>query len=379
MSKRPIVLVHAPPDAEVKLRAALPEAEVRAGDGARGARPDAAVVWLSPDAEAGFRVVRELSESGARVVVVGPTKDADLILRAMRLGATEFVLDGDADGLLRATREQLRSPGDARKGSVCCVFPAKGGVGATTIATNLAAALQRAGHRTCLVDLDLTLGDVLSFLDLPGGFSLSDLVDNLRRIDRSLLDASVQRHASGVHVLAQSHRMEDAEQLDARAISSLLEFLREHYEAVVVDGLRTFDDHGLAALDAASTILVVVTQEVPAVRRARRCVDVLRSLGHERLVKLVVNRCQKSAEVPVEAVADTIGLPVAATLANDYPAVVRALNKGVLLAEQAPRAQVTRDVDVLASLVGQIELVELEPRGKSLLQRFFAPRLSHGT
>jgi pilus assembly protein CpaE len=83
--------------------------------------------------------------------------------------------------------------------------------------------------------------------------------------------------------------------------------------------------------------------------------------------------------VPVEAVADTVGLPVAATVANDYPSVVKALNKGVLLAQQAPRAPVTRELDALAGLVGASDAaVEHAPRS-SMLQRFFATRLNHGT
>jgi len=295
----------------------------------------------------------------------------------MRQGASEFVLAGDDEGLVRAVREQLRPPRDERAGTVHCVFPAKGGVGATTVATNLAAALQRAGTRTCLVDLDLNLGDALSFLDLAGGYALSDVADNMRRLDRSLLDASVPRHVSGVHVLAQSHRIEDAAHVDARAVSSVLEFLRKHYDAIVVDGLRTFDDLALSALDSAGSVLLVVTQEVPAVRNARRCVELFRRLGHDRLLRLVVNRHQKGAEISAEVVADTVGLPIAASISNDYPAVVKAVNKGVLLSQHAPKAQVTRDLEGLASVLGHGPGEDARPR--SLLQRFFAPRLSHGT
>lgn len=381
MSARPIVLAGVPAAAEARLRAALPEAEFDGSSGGRGGRNGVAgavaVVWLTREPEEGFRQARELAAAEARVVVVGPSKDADLILRAMRQGATEFVLAGDDDGLVRAVREQLRPPRDERAGAVHCVFQAKGGAGATTIATNLAAALQRAGTRTCLVDLDLNLGDVLSFLDLGGGYALSDVADNMRRLDRSLLDASVPRHATGVHVLAQSHRIEDAAHVDARAVASVLEFLRRHYDAIVVDGLRTFDDLALAALDAAGSVLLVVTQEVPAVRNARRCVELFRHLGHERLLRLVVNRYQKTAEISAEVVADTVGLPIAATIANDYPAVVKAVNKGVLLAQHAPRAQVTRDLEGLASVLGHAGPEEhAQPR--TLFQRFFAPRASHG-
>jgi pilus assembly protein CpaE len=379
METRPILLVDVPATTELKLRATLPEASFQLEAGRvhlRGGDGGTAVVWVGSERDAAFRTVRELSAAGHRVVLVGPEKDADLILRAMREGASEFVVATDDDALVRAIRDQIRPPKATDVGAVYSVFAAKGGVGATTIAANLAASLQHHGKRTCLVDLDLNLGDVLAFLDLGGGYSLSDVVANMRRLDRDLLDASLLRHASGVHVLAQSHRVEEADTVDAPAVASLLTFLRQHYDAIVIDGLHTFDDLALTALDASETVLLVVTQEVPAVRNARRCLDLFRRLGREATLKLVVNRFTKANEITPEVIADTIGLPVAATIANDYPAVVRAVNKGILLSDQAPRAQVTRELDALVSILG-VAKAEAEQARKSILHRFFAPRLSH--
>ena len=276
-----------------------------------------AVVNLDGDPEAAFRLSRELAAAGARVIVLGPTKDADLILRAMREGAKEFVLTSDDDAIARALRELLgpvRLPG---AGAVYAVFPAKGGVGATTLATNLAGALQRTAPRTCLVDLNVNMGDVLAFLDLAGGYSIADVVANMRRLDRDLLDSTLLRHSSGVHVLAQSHRVEEADRVESTAVTSVLAFLRRHYGAVVLDGLRSFDELTVAAIDGSDVILLVVTQEVPAVRDARRCVDLFRRLGAESKLRLVVNRFQKGLEISPDVVAETVGLPVSATIAND--------------------------------------------------------------
>jgi pilus assembly protein CpaE len=379
MDSRPILLVDVPPATELKLRAALPEATFQAEAGrvpVRGGDGGMAVVWMGRDADAAFRTVRELSAVGHRVILVGPQKDADLILRAMREGAGEFVVEADEGALALAIREQSRPPRAADAGAVYSVFAAKGGVGATTIATNLAATLQRHGKRTCLIDLDLNLGDVLAFLDLGGGYSLSDVLANMRRLDRDLLDASLLRHSSGVHVLAQSHRVEEADVIDGPAMSSLLTFLRQHYDAIVIDGLHAFDELALTTLDASESVLLVVTQEVPAVRNARRCLDLFRRLGRENTLKLVVNRYARANEITTDVITDTVGLPIAATIANDYPAVVRAVNKGILLTEHAPRAQVTRELDALVSIVGVSEPAQPQAR-KSILHRFFAPRLTH--
>ncbi len=152
-----------------------------------------------------------LTAAGARVVVVAPSKDPDLILGAMRAGAQEFVLDRDEAELRRAVASQAPVGGGGGTGELITVFPTRGGVGATTVAVNLAGALQRRGNDTCLLDFDLYLGDVLSFLDLPGRYSITDVSPTAARLDRELLDTSLARHASGLRVLAQSGKVEEAE------------------------------------------------------------------------------------------------------------------------------------------------------------------------
>lgn len=381
MNAPSVMLSGVRPQTEAMLRAAFPDLDFTTSGVGPSAPTALAVVGLGGDVDAGFRMVRELAAGGASVLVLGPTKDADLILRAMRHGAKEFVLADDDEAIAHALREQARPLRGTDGGIVYALFPAKGGVGATTLATNLAGALQRAGERTCLVDLNLDMGDVLAFLDLPGGFSISDAVANMRRLDRELLESSVMRHpASGIHVLAQTHRIEESDRVSPAALGGVLSLLRQHYGAIVLDGLRSFDEVSLAAVDASSQILLVVTQEVPAVRDARRCVDLFRRLGAESKLKLIVNRFRSGHEINPEVVAETAGLPVAATIANDYPAVIRAVNRGQMLLDDAPRAPVTKDLEKLVRALGHVRSDAAPAQEKrSLLQRFFTPRMSHAT
>jgi pilus assembly protein CpaE len=375
-----ILLAGVEPAVEAALRAALPDAlitvlpDLVAGkEEARAHRAAVAVVAIGPERDASFQLVNALSAAGTHVVVVGPTKDPDLILGALREGAREYLVAGETDRLVQAIREQARRPQVEDMGSVLAVFPARGGVGATSIATNLAGVLARNGERVCLLDLDLSMGDALSFLDLSGGYAISDVVPNMHRIDRALLDASVLQHRSGVRVLAQTDKLEEASRIDPAGLGSLVHFLRQHYKAIVLDGLRTFDDHAVAALDACDRVLVVVPQEVPAVRRAQRCVSFLRRLGHDDArLRLVVNRYSRGAEVKNQLVADTVGLPVTATIASDYPALIRAINRGSLLVEEAPRSQLAKDIEALASLVGSPQPGASGKR--SLLRRFFGQK-----
>jgi pilus assembly protein CpaE len=101
----------------------------------------------------------------------------------------------------------------------------------------------------------------------------------------------------------------------------------------------------LAALDASQHVLFVLTQDVPAIKNAQRCLDVFRRLGYdESKVGLVVNRHLKSERIDLQSIADNLALPIGAAVANDYSTVSRAINRGVLLREAAPNARVTEDI-----------------------------------
>jgi pilus assembly protein CpaE len=315
--------------------------------------PGAVIAAVGYQDGATFPMVAELAAGGARVIVVSATKDPELILQAMRAGAREFVMESDHDGLRRAVREQARPTEESGpRGVAITLFPTRGGVGATSIATNMAGALQRRGERVCLLDFDLHLGDVLSFLDLPGTYSITDVLANMGRLDRDLLDASVMRHPSGVRVLAQSGKVEEADQVRGQDVAQLLTFLRRHFDRVVIDGVRGFDELSLAVLDASQKLLMVLTQDVPAVRNTKRCLDLFRRLGYgDAKVQLVLNRYQKDSKITPEVIADTVGLPVSHTLANDFASAIESINRGLLLYDVAPRSKLTKDIELLGPLV----------------------------
>jgi pilus assembly protein CpaE len=364
MSKPSILLLGADQEGELALRRALQEVAdltasaarpERAVDEYRRVSPQVTLVALAGDPEAAFRQVAALTGAGARVVVIGGSKDPDLILGAMRAGAREFVVASDLAELVRVVTAQAR-PADAQPGlgAVITLFPPRGGVGATTLGVNLAAALARRGERVCLLDFDLYLGDVLSFLDLPGSYSITDVLANLAvgRLDGELLDTSVVRHGSGLRVLAQSGKAEEAESVRAADLVPMLEFLRRHYSYLVIDGVNGFDERSLAVLDASQLIVMVLTQDVPSVRSTKRCLELFRRLGYDdRKVKLVLNRYQRSSKITPAVIAEAVGIPVTHTVSNDFSSAIESINRGMVLQDLAPRSPLTRDIDALAPLL----------------------------
>lgn len=388
MDKYPIQVAATPPEVETVLATALGQVQAirsfadwrSALDSLAKARPGVAVVGL-PQTAGGeaYELVRELTGRGTPVVAHSSRKDPDVILSAMRAGAREFFVAGEEQKVARTVQGLLETSGELRLATVTAVLPAKGGLGATVLATHLAGALERRGQRVCLGDLDLELGDVLTFLDMAGSYSLADVAANARRLDRELLDASVPRHGSGVWVLSQSEKAADADRLGVEGTTQVLRFLRHHYDHLVLDGLRDFGDITLAALDLADRILLVVTQEVPSVRNAQRCAALLQQLGYaDKRITVVVNRYSKGSNITVPVIEETLKLPVQATIGNDFQGLSRAINRGVLLWDEAPRSVVARDVDALAEALVAAPGAEA-PAAASFLKRLFAPKaVLHG-
>jgi pilus assembly protein CpaE len=345
----------------------------------RAVNPGAAIVSVRSDTPQRFGLIHNISAAGGVVIVVSESKDPELILRSMRAGAREFVLDSDHEELRLAVRTHAKvTIGTGEIGQVVTIFGAKGGVGATAIATNLAGAMQRRSLRVCLVDLDLYLGDVLAFLDIPGSYSITDVLANMSRLDRELLATSVTKHRSGVSVLAQSSKVEEAEQLKGPDITALLEFLRRNYDFVIVDGVRGFDELSLAALDGSQHVFMTLTQDVPAVRNGQRCLELFGRLQYDQgRIKLLLNRYQKASKITLEVVGETLGQPLTHTISNDFLLLIDAINRGVLLTEVAPRARITQDIEGLIPHL----LPEKAPRlrRQSLLGTLFGKKVADGT
>src|SRR5262249_51177114 len=157
-------------------------------------------------------------------------------------------------------------PAPLSRGKILCVFGCRGGAGATMLAVNVAAAFGKGGKSVVLVDLDLQLGDVFVALDLDAPTSLASLSREGKSLGGAALRRRLVRHDSGVYVLAQTGRLDDIDEGLAERIPGLLTALAEHFDHVVVDGVRDFGDHALAALDVADKVAMVVTQDVQAVR-----------------------------------------------------------------------------------------------------------------
>lgn len=329
------------------------------GKSLRAAKADVALLFLDHEPEAILELARELSQTSCAPIVVSSNRDPDNILRALRAGARDFAyLEDGSEDIRRAIRDLRASIGPAPMesgGKVVSVFGCKGGSGATTLALNLAGALMHANGeepaRVAVVDLDVEMGDVLAFLDLASKFNFHDVITNMHRLDTELLQHSLARHESGLYVLSQTDQLEDSRDLTADECSQVLSFLRTRFDFVIVDGLRDFRELSLAALDRSDAILCTMTQDIPALKNASRCMSIFKRLRYpDDKVRLVINRYRNSGGLTEDAVADSLGRAVNGTVANDFPTVVKAVNEGLLLAASDPKAKVTKSIRDLVPL-----------------------------
>ena len=322
--------------------------------------PVIAVMDLNRDPERAFGVAEEikLKLANVRVVMTSSNGIPDTILRAMRSGAEEFLTQPfNWPEVLKSfntirKKIDIHSPRPAERGHIIAVSSNKGGVGSTTLATNLAASLVSQKKSVCLVDLVLQFGSVTSFLNLEASYTILDLVKNLKRVDPLFLDGSLVKHASGVRVLAEPFYAEDKRRITPADIDEILDLLSQSFDFVVVDTPKEFDEMLTVVLDKANLILFATEMDVPSLKSAHRAFEMFERMGvYEKKIRLVLNRYVKSKLMTLESVERALGVKVFWTLPNNYPVAIAAVNQGLSMQECDPRSDIARSYSGLSEAV----------------------------
>ncbi|HEX9044663.1 MAG TPA: response regulator [Candidatus Limnocylindrales bacterium] len=307
--------------------------------------PTAAIIMMSVQGEADY--LRRSMLAGAREFLVKPFSSDELT------SSIRQVHEREREKLVRLTpvAQAPAAPVQEGEGRVVAVFSPKGGVGRTTIAVNTAVAMaQSLAKRVVLVDASFQFGDVGVLLNLnPKNKSIADLVPELNAPgEPESLDTFVIRHSSGIGVLLAPPSPEMAELITPGGIRKVLEALRRRFDIVVVDCAATFNDASLAVLDAADTILTLLTLEITSIKNMRLFLEVAEQLGYGDRIELALNRADSSLGIRISDVEQSIGRKVAHTVVSDGRSVVYALNRGVPFILSMKEAQVSQDILRLA-------------------------------
>lgn len=300
--------------------------------------------------------------------------DPDLILQAMRAGVRDILSPSADPAHLRvlleracqtfARRHRTEQPHQAHnsKGRVIGVFSPKGGVGKTTIATNLAIGLGKvAPMSVVVVDLDLQFGDVASGLYLNPEHTVTDAVSPAASQDTLVLKAFLTVHPSSIYALCAPDNPVEADHIAPEQVTRLLEQLAEEFQYVVVDTAPGLPEIGLAAMEACTDVVWVSAMDIPSVRGLRSGLDILRQLDilpEGRHV--VLNMADAKCGLSVQDIESTIGAPVDVSVPRSR-AVAFSTNRGIPVLQEAKRDPAVKGLNQLVD--------RFSPNGQSKNQR----------
>jgi pilus assembly protein CpaE len=285
--------------------------------------------------------------AGARATLFKPFDRSMLLTAVHQVVAKEM----RRRQLLATTMEA--GPVRAQRPRIIAVHGVKGGVGATTIACNLAAALRRlTSRRVLLFDADLLSNDAGVLCDLMSPRTLSDLLPVIRELDADLLDSVVVSHPSGIRVLLGPEHLQRAELIRGEDMERTLTAIKPYHDYTVVDTASGLTPVTLAALDEADLIVLVVTPELIALRDAAKFVQLSLQLGYppEKLF-VVANRANAGREIDVSVIEKQLQRPVAAAIPSDGKTLIECMNLGELVVVSRPRNKVSTSVEALARTV----------------------------
>jgi pilus assembly protein CpaE len=329
--------------------------------------PDIGFIALDANPVKALELVADLSKKAPNcaILVTSCSNDGNLILQTMRAGAKEFLThplkpEDLASALQRMSRQRFGASNASSRGcKVIAVSGATGGVGTTSLAINLGCALAAdPNHSVVLLDLDLSLGDADVFLDTIPEYTLTDVSQNISRLDLTLLKRSLTKHSSGLYLLPRPMQLEESRLITIDDLQRVIGLLKAAFTHMIIDTSKSFTPLDMFAFNQADSVLMVTQLDLPCLRNVVR---LMQSFGNvEKLkekVKIVVNRVgYETGQISLKKAQDTLGCEIFWQIPNDYQVMVEVRNNGVPLLEQAPKAAITQSICSLAdTLCGKID------------------------
>ena len=305
--------------------------------------PSIVIADVSGNFNENYEIAEKIIAKLPSVKIIATASDysTDIVIRAMRAGIREFLPKPlIKDNLLKSIdkfKNQIQGSNDEENNSkVITVFSNKGGVGRTSLAVNLALELANiTKEKVALVDLNMHLGDVTTFLDIKPSFDISYLIKKVDSADEAFMLSTLEQYQNtGMYILADPPYMEEAKKIQPIEVQKMIDKLRTVFPYIVIDTSSAFDNITVTALDNSDLILLVSTINVPSVRNCQRCLDAFDRLGYEEeKTKIIVNRYMENDDIKIEDVEKALDKNIYWRVPNNYYTIMSAINKGQPVSE----------------------------------------------
>lgn len=316
------------------------------------------VVDISQYQEQALNFVSKISTDfpDCKIITLSDKPDVNLVIRAMRVGASDFVpmplIKSEFMNVLEKIHNEFT--GKVTKKSKCkvvTVYSNKGGVGKTSIAANLAYELAKiTKENVALIDLNFQLGDITTFFDLKPSFNISYMLENLDKINEDFLLSTMEKYKnSSLYILADPPYFKQADNVKPQSITRLFEILRDTFSYIIVDTSGGFDNKALMAIENSDLILLSVIVNLPALRNCQRCLELFDKLGFDKnKIGILINRFMENDEINANEVEDVLGKTIYHKIPNNYFTMMSAINKGVPVSVINPDSNVALSFKSLA-------------------------------
>ncbi|MBP7072011.1 MAG: response regulator [Clostridia bacterium] len=339
----------------------------------RSKKPDIVLMDINMPLLDGIKATQIINEEGAEasIIIMSIQGEGEYLRRAMLAGARDYVVKPfGVNELVKAIRHVYNLDMSRRQKSqgtsaikidsrILSVFSTKGGVGKTTVATNLAVALSIiTGKKIALLDFDLQFGDVAICLNLYVKNSMTDLIKDYSNIqqDPGLLEEYLLTHYSGIKILAAPVRPENAEYVTPEHIRNIIEFLKGRYDYIIIDTSHGFSDNVITALDMSDTIIYLSALDLPSIKNTKNGLEVMKSLNYPKeKVKVVINKSNERFGISHNDFEEALGVEIWSMIPDDQASVTISVNKGHPLISHRRSSPVSKKIYKLAQSIASGE------------------------
>lgn len=290
-----------------------------------------------------FSGLDEIAESlklvTSKIIITSVNYSTNTIIKALRLGAKEFlpkpVLREDLIRVMTML-SSISPDSETSQSKIITVYSNKGGIGKTTIAVNLASELAKiTKNKVALVDLNLQLGDISTFLNINPPFDVNYVIKRLLDKEENVFIKGFEKYKdTSLYVLSDPSYIEQSESITTQQITDLFAALKKVFPYIVVDMSSSIDPISLKILDSSDWILFTTIVNIPAIRNAQRCLNLFRSRKYPKdKVKIIINRYMENDEIKIEDIENTLGEQVYWKIPNNYFTIMEAINKGTIISD----------------------------------------------